>query len=804
MLSITFTPGEELSYTENIQFNTNDQENTFVNINITGTGINSGTSSFIELFIKDTYVDFTNMRISKDDPLDDVEVELYFNNALVCGKQITGDDGFVTFTGLTPGYFEVHLFKAANNSDNDIDCFRKHSFSIGAGCNTVELTLADSLFHYQVWLSDTLRHLKETNYESNPYLNYSGTMDNIMEYVSILSCDYHERYIERLSRLMLVEHMIRDLFGEGYLLGDEMFKDFGDLISYVNYSNNIVSSLIEMLTNAIQNSLEGSSGAQELFMDLMQLVVKEIIKVEIYERVTEAVSLVGAEVGYPADEILMRAWKDIWYKYSEGWVSEFGRNRWDNIVKDVAGILEVPFIQYVYIDYLTKPHLEKGLNYTNDNWYNGVFYDAFIAELNYVSGEKNSVGAVVDAAKTLRMSAQLFMLMADMLDLVDKIIPLDAPVVSYLDDVSFYLRASAYIEVVTALGISTGTFFAVPSNMGITVDNIYFPEGHPLKSKKLKTNNTNKIVAPKSKNELSRLKNSIEFNNNQYSDIMLHIKEKVLTGNKIGIASDILKLRDIEKRFNNNTFRSLSPVMAVADDATDEIDSFTDMYDSLKLYHAEAGQERYMMYIVLAMAIADSTNDSATRIAEMIDENIEANNKFAIQTTELLDVVTNNMEIPAVIFPVVNSSDVITLNINETGKVKIVVSNTGAVLAENVFLKISSNKAIELNGNDSIYIGSIAPGKESSEIELSFTCKDQNHDLGTWYIEIGSDNASVFPCHGSFTIGEQYTIKQSKKNIDNECFWVFPNPFTGKYLISYILKSEALISIYLVDITVNY
>ena len=82
-LTLKFSPEAELAYVENLRFATNDPEHQIVDIPVTGTGITTGTSSILELHVKDTYVDFTYMEINEKDPLEGAEVGLYRNLSLI-------------------------------------------------------------------------------------------------------------------------------------------------------------------------------------------------------------------------------------------------------------------------------------------------------------------------------------------------------------------------------------------------------------------------------------------------------------------------------------------------------------------------------------------------------------------------------------------------------------------------------------------------------------------------------------------------------------------------------------------------
>lgn len=795
--TLKFSPVEEQVYTENLRFVTNDPERPVIDIPVTGSGVASGSSSTLEILVKDMYVDFDYMLIDHDDPLGEVLVGLYQDNTLVTGQQLTNNQGQTILTELSPGSYKVSLFKGYEAIGEDIDCSRSLTINLGPGYNSHSLTLADSLFHYQTWLSNILRQVKETDNELVPYLNYSEVMDHVNSQMNLWAGDFDPQLTESLARLVLVETMVYDLFEEGYNLGNEMFKDFGELISFVFYSNDWSTRILDFLIAIVESFFEGQ-GAQELFQELMQIFMEEIVKKEIYERVTEAVMLAGTEVGFPGDELLMEAWQRVWSEYASGWNLSFGTEQWGSVITGVTKILRVPFIQEVYIEELTAPKIQKGLDYASDNLYNGTFHDAFMREMNYVSSEKNTVGISLTTAQTLRVTADLFMRTAIILDWAGSLDII--PFADIIDQIGFYMKLAAYMEVTVALGVSTGKFFVVPSNMGSTVDKIYFPHGKPKKSGVQIPPKPAYKTAQADISHINQLKASIKADNSEYSAVLTGIKEKISTGDKLGAASDILLLREAELEHNNNILKAASPVMAVAYLAKDSIESFAAMYDSLKSYHALAGQERLLMYYRLLLAVADTTNDSDSLITDLIDQNLAADSIFTGQISDLLDTVSMNLEIPAVLIASVTSCETKSLAKNETGSVLIRVKNTGALPAENIYLNVSSSEAIAQEGNDSIYIGTLSPGQETDEIELIFRCMDDDYEFGLWNITIASDDARVLPCSGIFSIGETTSIENSPKP-DGEYFSVYPNPLIQVGYVSYKLEQAARVRLSLYDLS---
>ena len=240
--------------------------------------------------------------------------------------------------------------------------------------------------------------------------------------------------------------------------------------------------------------------------------------------------------------------------------------------------------------------------------------------------------------------------------------------------------------------------------------------------------------------------------------------------------------------------------MAVSSQAGTEIESFKPMFDSLKSWHATAGEQRYMTYFNLLLAASDTTHGSDALISDLIEQNLEADRVFTEQIADLLDTVTANMEIPAVLIASVTPSLTKSLALNETGTVRFKITNTGALSAENINLKISFSEALSLEGSDNIFIGSLAAGEVTDEMELKFNCRDDNFEIGIWNIKINSDNARVTPCMGTFSIGEVITSIRPSPETDENYFSVFPNPLSEAGYISYKLDQTAMIRIYLYDL----
>ncbi len=793
--TLVYHPAGEESITENLRFVSNDPVSPVLDIPVSGSGVSTGTTSALALNIKDIYADFDNLVINEEDPLENVEVTLRQSGQLAAGAQFTDAEGNAAFSDLSPGTYQIKLLKVADGEDTDMDCSRTEEITLGPGHNSVQLGLADSLFHYQVWLKNKLNKIRETDNFLVPYLNYSGAMNKVSTALAPHAEDFDPDYTESLARLLLVEYMVHDLFEEGYQLGDEMFKDFGELIAFIFYSNDWAARILDLFLTLVQAIFEAN--ASDLFQEIMQMLLEELIKNEVHDLVSESLMLVGGEIGPPADDILLEAWRNVWKAYSSGWNFSFGMEEWGRIIMKVKNALEEPFIQEVYIEELTAPSIRKGLSYTMDNAYNGSFFDAIENEINYVSHEKNTVEMSLDAAAFFRQSGELLMVTASIFNWLGTLDFL--PYSQIIDQVGFYMKMTAYMEVVAALGISTGKFFVVPSNMESTVNKIYFPDGKPGKSaadpqkKSLSAQHADKAF-------IGALKVQLQEDNATYSAVLEDIKTKIQSGNRMDAAGDILRLREADKQMKSSFLQAASPVIAVADIALDTLDSFSPMWDTLKVCHARAGQERFLTYFRLLLAIGDTTGDSDALMVELIDNNIAANQEQHEQVTGLLDLVSDSIPLPAVVIASVTETDRQSLALSDASTVKLKMTNTGAVAAQGVYLKINHNEALELSGPDSIYIGSIAPGETSAEIAFTFTCINENLQLATWYTKLGSDNARTLPCSGAYNLKGTTHVRPSAQSHWQDILQVVPNPLSATGEITYRLERRAKVRLSLYDL----
>lgn len=800
---IRFTPTLEQNYSIVLQPTTNDPKYPIFNINFTGTGVASGTTASLYVQVNDVFADMDYLIINKENPLDGAKVEIFQNNQAMAGSVTTKEAGLARFGNLSPGFYEIRISKTLMLNQEPTLLANHETIEIGPGINSHLIILPDSLYQYKYQLLEELNKIGEADYLlTGEYFSYKHIELRVDAKFKEWATDYNPMMTESLARLILVETMVKDLFGEGIYVSNEMFADFGNLIGYIFYMDDWGMSLVEFLEAAIKafaSIIEGgSTGATDLFNELVNILKEELIKRSILLSITEAVELVGAELPPPADWILMDGWKEVKAKYSsiEPTVS-FGSVAWDEVIKWVSRTLKDHFIQIVYINLQTSPTIQKALDYSIINTYNGSFTKAGRHEIDYVSDQKNDVEAAIEVASDLRETANLFMVTANILEIAGAIDP--TGMLSWADEFANALKVSAYIEVISALGISTHEFFNLPAKMEDAVDDIYFPEG--IKKKGFVVENK---PYKKSKYDIfneENIKGLLFSAESSYDSILLVINDKIVSGDRVDAALELYNLRDIDNVYKNQIKQAYAPISAVVKEAKDSISAFSMMYDSLISYKALSDQEKIINYLKIFSVAFDSTGQMADPVLAQIDRTIEINHKLTSHISEMLDVVTETMEIPGVIVSSSLKQDKHSLDLGEDGTIVLKLKNVGAVKADNIRLKVQSSEALMYPGADSIIAGNLEPGEESVEFKIIFNLASNEFKTALWDIEIECDNAVAYSPSGSFGVIETSTgIKRTTLG-NKPNFYCMPNPVYSTGIIFYEMRTRGNLKIDLYDIT---
>ncbi len=800
-VTIRFTPALAQSYSEILQLICNDPNHPLFNINLTGKGIASGSTANLYVQVNDVFADMDYLIINQDNPLEGVKVEILQNNQNMAGSVTTASEGMAPFGNLAPGFYEVKISKMLILNEEQTLLASSEIIEVGPGANTHLMLLPDSLYQYKYQLLDELNKIHEADYLlTNEYFSYENIETKVDDQFKLWATNYDPDITESLARLILVETMVKDLFEEGIYVSNEMFADFGNLIGFIYYMDDWGMSILEFLKTAIKSFSSiiegGSTGAADLFNELVNILKEELIKRSILLSITEAVELVGSELDHPADQILMTGWKEVKAKYSSMPNLSFGSVEWDEITKWVSRILKDPFIQIVYIELQTSPSIQKALDYSIINTNNGSFTKAGHYEINYVSDKKNDVETDIGWASDLRETANLFMVSANILEMAGAIDP--TGVLSWADEFATTLKISAYTEVITALGISTYEFFNLPAEMKDAVDEIYFPEGNKNKSYRVENTPNRSKIEIFNQNNIKEQLFSVE---SSYDSILLAIKEEIAAGNRVEAALELFNLRDIDNIYKNQIRQSYAPVCAVAREASDSIVAFGTMYDSLISFKALADQEKIITYLKLFCVAFDSTGQMENSVFSQIDRCMRTNHKLTSYISEMLDLVSSNMEVPGVIVASMLKQEKHSLDMGEDGIITLKMKNVGAVRTDNIRLKVETNDALTYSGPDSIFVGSLEPGEESDEITINLTLASKEFKTALWDINIECDNAETFSPSGSFGIIQSPVGIKGESLNDYSGLKCIPNPLSSTATIFYETVKSGILKIELYDLS---
>jgi hypothetical protein len=801
-INVRFTPQAEQNYSDILQLITNDPAFPVFNIQFSGTGVSSGTNSSITVQINDIIADLKNLAINKDERLQGVEVRLFQNNEAVTNMLTTNAEGLVSFNGLTPGFYVLKTSKMVPHTQNEVLLSVQEEFEIGPGKNTRLSHLPDSLYKYKFLLIEELNQIEASNsIFTGEYFTYQQVETNVETLLKNWAADYDSQKTEVLARLLLTEMLVKDLFEQGMNVSNEMFCDFGDLIGFIFYSNDWSMTLIELIKAALEliSSLAegGSTAARKILMELLDILIKELIKQEILASVTESVELVGAKLGHPADIILIDGWRELKNNYSSMNFQSFSAVAWDEITLKVFKKLKGPFIQEVYINLLTAPVITKALDYSETDNYSGTFANACISEIEFVADEENNVENIIEWASGLRETANLFMTTARILEVVAAIDP--TGIVKNVAQFTTYIRLSAYVEVITALGLSTSQFFILPANMNDEVDDIYFSSA----VKKGTITQQNQVFS-KSKYTsatISNIKKSLQENENSFDSILYLVQQNIESGSNVEAASELLKLNEAEKSYSNTISQSYAPLRAVASEASQFIPTFEEHYDSLISYKAKNLQEWFNTYLLVTISLLDTAGQMTNTILDQIDKTKQVNHLLTSHIGNMLDDVSENMEVPGVIVVSQIKQDKYSLKLGETGTARLKLKNVGASEANNIRLKMETSDALNCTQTGEITVGTLAPGEESEEYVFTFNIAENQHSSGLWDAIITCDDAAAMSKSGAFTIEDATTSLQISKQSKNAGLFCFPNPVNSSGTIFYELQEGAEIKIQLFDIT---
>ena len=671
-INIKFNPSTKIIYTDTLKIHSNDPSAKVSNILLNGEGILSGDQGDIDVFVNNIYFDSDNGILVTDKPVSSTEVTLLNGNQIIGNPKITDGLGNCFFSTVDTGSYTLRLIKGIHLKDGvtqkNITLNKK--ITVGPGLNSISVTFPESLFTHKYNLIYDLTHIGGENFGIPFSFSFENSEASVKQLLDGWITDLPENVNDNLVRLNLAEEMVSELFPEGMATGNEAINDVAELISFIYYSDEWGSSLIDILIALAKSIGNTTEGAQEIMQEIMQTLIREVIKIEIMNLVTDGIKQAAAPLDDRIEEVLLTVWNSVKEEYCGYPRISFSNTGWNRVKQMVYGTMKDAFFQEAYITLYLGPSITKAKNYSKNFSFNGTHYEAFTDKLNFVSNTTNDLSKARQVSGIMRETADLFMKTAGILDLIGKL--LGGAASNYLEDISFYMKVSAYSGVTTAFGISSYFFLTSPADIYDNIDDIYFPDGktqNPFVQKVISAGNDPILLVKQKQDLISKLNNY----DNQLGEIKNHIKEGRYDSSLIALSN----LWQADQDYRSSIMTTASPVYAVSEIAMDSIASFNEMYDSLTSSYAVAGEARLMNYLNIIAVGMDTSQSVKDMIYTQLDNSVIKNNILIARLNSIIDTVYSKIEIPAVLSISNLTQNKYSLEENETAEIKIKVKNAG-------------------------------------------------------------------------------------------------------------------------------
>jgi hypothetical protein len=664
---------------------------------------------------------------------------------------------------------------------------------IGPGSNTRSILFPESLMIEKYQHVYNLTHIEKSAWGYPATFSYPSE-NNIKNLLGTWKTDLPPDLQASLGRLIISEDMTYKMFDGGFSIGNEFMRDTGELLNLVLYSENWGTNIAEILIDIAWGLFTGDWTA--LLTDILMEVLQEFLQDMLLNLITDGIQQVAAEIGDPGEGIINSAWNVVKGSFS-GWsLGNFSLSVWNDMAGEIYNELKERVFQKVYVELLTDESIESAKTYSENFNYNGEFKDAYGNSNYFISHKLNDIQNDQSVCANLRMTANLFNITAGVLHVLGQYVPV--AFVDIVEAISIAMQITAYVEVVTAMGISGYTFFTLPENIDDTVDRIYFPDGKS--SPNIRKSSPGLQKAKISPQVIAMIKNKVNQSNTEYDSMLTKIKTFISSGDAKNAVLELDNLMQAESNLKNNIKLASAPIYSVAKLAKDSITSFSGMYDSLKYKFAHSGETRYKNYIFTAFAITDTSQEMKNSVINQLEGSSNLNQNLVDQISITLDSVSA-LPIPPIVVANKSSQSGYGIKKGETETILIQLQNVGSLAAENVILKIRTNQAIDAVETDSIYIGTLSPGENSVEYTWTIKIAGSKYKKGIWSAEIFSSNAKTYSSNGSFRIPLDESPSTGGK-LTNENIYNYPNPFNPDFestVLRYSLEKSAKVTIKIYD-----
>ncbi|MEJ2050533.1 MAG: SpaA isopeptide-forming pilin-related protein, partial [Calditrichota bacterium] len=568
-VTIRFSPAAAQACQADLAIHSNDSATPVATVSLTGHGVSTGNAGDLSVEVTDVFFEDAYGTLNHEIPLDGAEVSLYQGQNIIAGPVETDKNGQAAFSAVPTGEYTLKISDQITLQDGVTGkTLNKHrDITIGPGANSYSMAVPESLVVQTYASVHALTHL-ETNKFSIPYtFTFEKSEAGVLNTLDTWNEDLDDEVELYISRLLLTESMVNELFNDGFSIGIEATHDLGDLISFIFFSDEWVKKLIKILIDLIKAMEPG--GSQSMLNDLLQMLFEEALKYAVLQMVTDGVEMAAAEVPSPGEEMINAIWRDVREEYCGFPDLSLNPTNWNHVKSLVYDMIKVTFFQEVYVDQLTGPAIEKAENYASQRQINGSLITAFEKKISFISNRKNAIETTGDVAYALRTSANLLMLTTATLDWVATLDPTGVAG-EIASRASFYMKGAAYMNVASALGMSVYQFFITPKKIDHTVDRIFFPGGEPealarsLPSGSFNVKHPltrgNTAVAKMSTSMHRLLANKLESSAAAYDSLLNEIQNGIEAGAHLQSVAKLKQLVEADHRLQQSMRESRTPI----------------------------------------------------------------------------------------------------------------------------------------------------------------------------------------------------------------------------------------------------
>jgi hypothetical protein len=811
-VTIRFTPTAVASYSDSLTISSNDPVHPTVKAYLLGNGVTSGTTADIACEVHSAYIDQTAGQVKSDRYVVNASVSLLQSAQLKYGPASTDQAGTATITDVPVGSYDLRISKIVSIPGDGAGITALDTLgitlplTIGPGANSKIVIFPDSVIKEVYAVAFELDNISTSKWDTITTYSYPASSE-VRQLMHAWSGELPPDATQSGARLIVASRMVSRMFNSGFLIGTEAISDIGELINFLMYTNCWSNSFLDLL-KSLTSGFQGV--VLWLFKQLLIAFLQDFVLDLVGEGIKAAVAELpivdlgqGGKLNCP--QIVMDLWSGVRNRYVGGTDAAvralpfvsciINDGAWSAIKGDIYGYVRHGFFQWVYVDALTNPSVKKAHDYSKTFAYSGDFHRAYEKTQTFIADKTEEVGVAKDISEYSVLTAKLLQATSDMMGAFGTLIPGAGPMLDLIGTICNY---ASYAMVGTAVGVSVGTFFALPSSIDGAVGRVYAPGSMSASPPSMIASGLRGPTMPMETRLM--LRNQLTAATTQYDSVIRHIESQIRAGRMLEAVQELEGLTQAERTLRNGLKMSAAPLYAVASFARDSVAGFQAMYDSIGASHARAGMERYENCLYVATLLADSSQAVKDSVIAQLDRSLIQNSALASRMSAALDLIAS-LPLPAVIAFSQAVQGVYTLDPGSTGTVTLRLKNLGGVRADSVWLLFKTFGGIRAIEAESVFVGTLLPGQESQTFTWHVGTYGSDCERGVWTASVSSSNATAYPYSGLFStpvatgVGDQVSLIPVTYTLEQN----YPNPFNSSTTIKYELPKSSMVRLSVFD-----